>query len=59
MGQVQLLARPEILPAASGPQAGPSQQSFLSRSLVRGHRSEMMLGVLIVVLRTDQIPGEG
>ena len=29
------------------------------RRLVRGHRSEIMFGMLVVVLRTDQVSGKG
>ena len=45
-------------PAACGSQGG-SQRGFLDCSSVRGHRSEIMLGVLVVVLGRDHIAGQG
>jgi hypothetical protein len=57
----ELVKRAEFLnkslwAGCSGPAAGQSGLCHLS---VRGHQSEIVLGVLVVVLRADDIPRPG
>jgi hypothetical protein len=45
--------------STTAPQLRPSQPDLLSHSCVRGHRSVIMFGVLVVVLCPDRVAGSG